>query len=104
MNRKTALRFGPSCLAGLLLGIGTVVGATEYDQKIEKEIQVSTGGTLSVQADRGSIEVNTDASDKVDVRVHRHIKGGSQAQADEAFANDDVCCTQDDSTLAGMRR
>ena len=72
MNRKTALRFGPSCLAGLLLGIGTVVGAAEYDQKIEKEFQASSGGKLIVQADRGSIEVNNKLQDG-DLRFHRRM-------------------------------
>src|SRR2546423_3266244 len=104
MNRTTALRFGPGCLAGLLLGIGTVVGAAEYDQKIEKEFQVSTGGTLIVQADQGSIEVNSDASDKVHVRVLRHVKGGSQAQADELFGNHDVTFRQDGNTVSVIGR
>src|SRR5438046_8423317 len=99
MNGKTALHFGPGCLGGLLLGIGTVVGA-EYDEKIEKEFQVSTGGTLSVQADQGSIEINSDASDKVHVRVLRHVKGGSQAQADELFANHEVAFKQDGNTVS----
>jgi len=72
MNRKTALRFGPSCLAGLLLGIGTVVGAAEYDQKIEKEFQASSEGKLIVQADRGSIEVNNKLQDG-DLRFHRRM-------------------------------
>ena len=100
MNRKTALHFGPGCLAGLLLGIGTVVGAAEYDQKIEKEFQVSTGGTLSVQADRGSIEVDSGGRDKVHVRVLRHVKGGSQAQADELFANHELMFKQDGNTVS----
>src|SRR5207302_2781541 len=104
MNRKTPLRFGPGCLAGLLLGIGTVVDAAEYDQKIEKEFQVSTGGKLIVQADQGSIEVNSDASDKVHVRVLRHIKGGSQGQADELFANHDVTFRQDGDTVSVIGR
>src|SRR5213595_2688344 len=98
MNRKTALRFGPSCLAGLLLGIGTVVGAAEYDQKIEKEFQVSPGGTLIVQADRGSIEVNSDAGDRIRSRVLRQVKGGTQAQADQLFANHEVTFKQDGNT------
>src|SRR5881396_2974256 len=53
-----------------------VVGASGYDQNIEKDFPVSAGGKLIVQADRGSIEVNSDTSDKVQVRVLRHVKGG----------------------------
>src|SRR5437660_10294219 len=100
MNRKTPLHFGPGGLAGLLLGVGTVVGAAEYDQKIEKEFQVNTAGKLIVQADQGSIEVNSDTSDKVHVRVLRHVKGGSQAQADELFANHDVTYKQAANTVS----
>src|SRR5437762_11510719 len=103
MNTKTKVAVGAGFFSGLLVVIGTVVGA-EYDQKIEKEFQVSTGGTLSVQADRGSIEVNSDASDKVHVRVLRHIKGGSQAQADELFANHDVTFRQDGNTVSVIGR
>src|SRR6266480_2832962 len=104
MNRKTPLRIRPDCLAGLLLGIGTVVGASEYDQKIEKEFQVSAGGKLIVQADQGSIEVNSDAGNKVHVRVLRHVKGGSQAQADELFANHEVTFRQDGNTVSVIGR
>src|SRR5437660_11158174 len=100
MNRKTPLHFGPGGLAGLLLGVGTVVGAAEYDQKIEKEFQVNTAGKLIVQADQGSIEVNTDTSDKVQVRVLRHVRGGSQAQADELFANHEVTFKQAANTVS----
>ena len=89
MNTNTEVPVGAGFFSGLLLVIGTVVGA-EYDHKIEKEFQVSTGGKLIVQADQGSIEVNSDARDKVHVRLFRHVKGGSQAQADELFGNHDV--------------
>src|SRR2546423_1506540 len=104
MNRKTPLRFGPGCLAGLLLGVGTAVGAAEYDQKIEKEFQVSTGGKLIVRVDQGSIEINSAGADKIHVRVLRQVKGGSRAQADELFANHDVTFKQDANTVSIIGR
>ena len=100
MNIKAPIRFGTGLFAGLLLGIGTVVGASEYDQTIEKDFRVNTGGKLIVQADRGSIELKSDSGDKIHVRVLRHVKGGSQAQADELFANHEVTFSQDGNTLS----
>src|SRR3989441_763810 len=100
MNNKALLRFGAGFFAALQLGIGTVVGASEYDQNVEKDFPVSAGGKLIVQADRGSIEVNSDTSDKVQVRVLRHVKGGSQAQADELFANHEVTFKQAANTVS----
>src|SRR5438445_10521533 len=94
MNTRIKVPVGAGFFSGLLIVIGTVVGAAEYDRKIEKEFQVSTGGKLSVQADRGSIEVNSDARDKVHVRVFRHVKGARQAQADELFGTHDVTFRQ----------
>ena len=104
MNTKTKVPVGAGFFSGLLVVIGTVVGAAQYDHKIEKEFQVSTGGKLIVQADRGSIEVNSDARDKVHVRVFRHVKGGSQAQADELFGNHDVTFRQDGNTVSVIGR
>src|SRR6266699_1600817 len=103
MNTKTKVPIGAGFFSGLLVVIGTVVGA-EYDHKIEKEFQVSTEGKLIVQADRGSIEVSSDARDKVHVRVFRHVKGGSQAQADELFGNHDVTFRQDGNNVSLIGR
>src|SRR5437867_1477038 len=100
MNINALLRFRAGFFGGLLLGIGTVVGAAEYDRRIEKEFQVSKEGKLSVQADRGSIEINSNTSDRVHVRVLRHVKGGSQAQADEWFANHEVTFKQAANTVS----
>src|SRR5438876_6392635 len=103
MNTKTKVPVGAGFFSGLLVAIGTVVGA-EYDHKIEKEFQVSRGGKLIVHADRGSIEVNSDARDKIHVRVLRRVKGGSQAQADELFANHEVTFKQDGNTVSIIGR
>ena len=103
MNIKTLLRFlhfRAGFFAGLLVVTGTVVGAAEYDRTTEKDFQVAQGGKLIVQADRGSIEVNSGAGDKVQVRVLRRIKGGTQAQADELFANHEVTFSQDGNTVS----
>ncbi len=104
MNYTALIRFGAGLVAGLLLGIGAGVGASEYDQTIEKEFQVSAGGKLVVQADRGSIEIKSDARDKIQVRVFRLVKGGSQAQADELFADHEVTFKQDGNIVSIVGR
>jgi DUF4097 and DUF4098 domain-containing protein YvlB len=104
MNIKTPLHFGSGLVACLSLGVGMVLSASEYDRNIEKEFQVSSGGKLIVQADRGSIELKSDARDKIQVRVLRRVKGGSQAQADELFANHDVTFRQDGNSLSILGR
>src|SRR5262245_26768353 len=100
MKITALIRFGTGLFAGLLLGIGTGVGASEFDQTIEKEFQVSAGAKLVLQADRGSIAVKTDALDKIQVRVLRRVKGGSQSQAAELFAEHEVTFQQNGSTLS----
>ena len=104
MNTKTKVPAGAGFFAGLLIGIGTAIGAAEYDRTIEKAFQVNTGGKLIVQADRGSIEVNSGTSDNVHVRVLRRVKGGSQARADELFANLEVTFKQDGNTVSVVGR
>ena len=56
-----------------------------------------------VQADRGSIKVNSNG-DEVHVRVLRRVKGGNQAQADELFANHEVTFKQDGNTVSIIGR
>src|SRR6266567_2515027 len=104
MNIASLIRFGTGSFAGLLIGVGMVAGASEYDRTIEKDFQLSGMGKLIVQADRGSIEVNTGTRDNVHVRVLRHVKGGSQAQADELFANHEVTFKQDGNTVSVVGR
>src|SRR6266536_4900255 len=104
MNITALVRFGTGSVACLLLGTGTVVGAAEYDQNIAKEFQGAAGGKLIVQSDRGSIEVNSGAGDKIHVRVFRRVKGGSRDQADELFANHEVTFRQDGNTLSVVGR
>ncbi len=104
MRTKKQLRYGAGLLVGLRLGVGTILGAPEYDQNIEKAFPANSGGRLIVQADQGSIEINSDVADTVRVRVLRHVKGGSQAQADELFTHHDVTFTQDRNSVSVIGR
>src|SRR6266516_5488667 len=104
MNTKTKIPFEAGFFASLSLGVGIVLGASEYDRNIEKDFPVSPGGKLIVEADRGSIEVNSNTSDKIHVRLLRHVKGGSQAQADELFGNHEVTFKQDGNNVSIIGR
>src|SRR6266700_2480630 len=104
MNTKTKIPFEAGFFASLSLGVGIVLGASEYDRNIEKDFPVSPGGKLIVEADRGSIEVDSGGRDKVHVRVLRRLKGGSQAQADELFANHEVTFKQDGNNVSIIGR
>src|SRR5207249_643867 len=66
---------------------------------LEKSFTAAPGGKLMVDADRGAIEVTTDAADKVQVRVFRQVNGGSKADADALFANHEVAFDQQGDTI-----
>src|SRR2546426_8737205 len=100
MNMKTPLRCGVGFYAALLLGVGRVLGASEFDRNIERAFPAVCGGKLIVRADEGAIEINSSDADKGHVRALRHVRGGSQAQADELFANHDVTFKQDGNTVS----
>jgi len=75
--------------------IAKAVASQDFEQNIEKTFQARSGGQLILEADRGSVEVKTDQSDKVQVHVFRKVSGGSKANADEQFANHEVTLTQE---------
>jgi len=78
--------------------------AADYEQNLDKSFSVTSGGKLDIQADRGSIEVATDGSEKAEVRVFRKVKGGSKAQADELLNNHEVTLAQDGNTVSVVAR
>src|ERR1051326_5089717 len=85
----------PGLLAAALIAARTAAAAPDYEQNIEKTLQVAPGGQFTLQADRGSVEVNTDQGNQVQVHVFRQVSGGTKANADELFANHEVTLTQD---------
>jgi DUF4097 and DUF4098 domain-containing protein YvlB len=93
-----------SCLVASLLMIGTSLEASEFDKNLEKSFTVTGGGKLVVQVSRGSIEVKTEETDKVQIHVLRQVKGGSQAQADELFANHQLTFDQTGNTVSAVEK
>src|SRR5437667_1505283 len=100
MKTNLPYRGSATLIGGLLLLAQTSFATAEYEQNIEKSFSATAGGKLTIEADRGSIDVTTDGSDKVEVRVLRQIKGGTKAEADKLFANHEVILEQNGNTIS----
>src|SRR5438309_6891934 len=74
--------------------------APEFEANLEKSFSLSGAGKLSIEADRGSINVKTDGADKAEIRVWRKVKGGSKQKADELFKNHQVTFDQDGNNVS----
>lgn len=89
-TRSTMLAVVFVALAGTVLGDGKQ-GERKADSKgpddqpfvMKKEFQVAPGGLLTVETDRGAIEITTADRDAVSVEVTRTIDGKYLADADE---------------------
>jgi DUF4097 and DUF4098 domain-containing protein YvlB len=84
----------------LLLVFSNTFAASEIEGNLEKTFTVAAGGKLVIQADRGSIDVATDANAQVHVQVFRKVKGGSKAKAEELLADHEVTMNQDGNTVS----
>src|SRR5262249_47741378 len=81
-----------------------LIAASDFENNLEKTFQVSPGDKLTLQADQGTCEVTPVDGDKVHIQVLRQVKRGSQAQADELFANHLVAFHQDGNTVSIVAR
>jgi hypothetical protein len=104
MKMKTPFPLAVALLAATSFFAPANLAASDHEQNLEKSFAVSPGGKLIIAADRGSIGVATDASDRVRVKVFREVKGGSKAHADGLFANHEVTFAQDGNTLSVTAR
>ena len=85
-----------SILQGLLFVGATIVDAS-VENHIEQSFQVTPGGRLTVDSDRGSIEVRTADRDQVDVKIEREVKRGKKWSVEEVL--DDLAITFDHSDI-----
>ena len=83
-----------SILQGLLLA-GTTIAEASVENYIERSFQVTPGGRLTIDADRGSIEVRTAERDHVDVKIERKVKKGRKWSVEEVL--EDLAITFDHS-------
>src|SRR5215813_2116484 len=84
----------------VVLTLGLPAFGATYEKNIEKSYAVAAGGKLVVQVDRGTIEVSTEATDKVQIQVLRKVTGGSQEKADELFREHEVIFDQTGNTVS----
>ena len=73
-------------LQGLLL-VGTAIADARVENDIERSFQVTPGGRLTIDADRGTIEVRTAERDQVDVKIERKVKRGKKWSVEEVLAD-----------------
>ncbi|HOC00342.1 MAG TPA: hypothetical protein PKM43_16555, partial [Verrucomicrobiota bacterium] len=77
------------------LACGPSAAAAEVEKDLEHSFAVRPGGTLIVEADRGSIRVVAGTDDKVEVKVFRKASAASGARAEEILANHAVTFQQE---------
>src|SRR6185436_8498457 len=87
-------------LAMVLSIAASTLATFGYEQNLEKSFQVSPGGKLVIDADRGSIEIRPESADKVEVQVLRKVKDGSKSHADELFAEHQVALNQEGNNVS----
>ena len=81
----------------LLLSAGVGLAATE--EQTNRTFKVTPGGTLIVDVDPGSIDVNTNAGNEVVVEVWRKAVARTPAKEAEYFRKNPVAFTQDGNTV-----
>ncbi len=72
-------------------------GGPGYTETIEETFAVNQGGKLSIDADLGSVRIETSTSNTVKVRVEKRLKEGTEDQARSAFEDVDVKIERQDS-------
>ncbi|MEJ2629231.1 MAG: hypothetical protein P8078_11820, partial [bacterium] len=72
----------------LLFSCSLVMGSVQGD--IHKTFKVEKGGLLTIEADIGSIEINTSGNKEVDVEIDFDRRGGSSSRLREIMKNIDV--------------
>ena len=83
-------------LQGLLLA-GTALADAGVENHIERSFQVTPGGRLTIDADRGTIEVRTADRDRVDVKIERKVKRGKKWSVEEVLEDLPITFDHDDS-------
>ena len=80
-----------------VLFAGMAIADTSVENHIERSFQVAPGGRLTVDADRGTIEVRTADSDQVDVKIERKVKRGKKWSVEEILADLPITFDHSDS-------
>ena len=68
-----------------LLLAGTTIVDARVENRIERSFQVTPSGRLTIEADRGSIDVRTADRDLVDIRIERTVKKKGKWSVEEVL-------------------
>ena len=71
-------------LQGVLFA-GLAIADAAVENNIERSFQVAPGGRLTIDSDRGSIEVRTADHDQVEVKIERKVKRGGKWSVEEVL-------------------
>ena len=85
-------------LAATIFTFTTAMVRADVEDKITKSFQVSPGGQLVIEVDRGAIEVNTADVSAVSIEIIRKA-GGSQSTAEQTLKDHTVTTTQNDNKV-----
>ena len=80
--------------AGVLLFASAVLAQSTIDDEIHKEFAVKTAGKVTLEADRGAIEIRTGESDSVRITVNRKVSRISKVEAEEIFKDHEITFDQ----------
>ena len=83
-----------SIFQGLLLA-GAAIADASVENHIERSFHATPGGRLTVDSDRGSIEVSTADRDRVDITIERKVKKNGKWSVEEVL--EDFAITFDHS-------
>ena len=83
----------------LLLTLTSCVALAATEEQTNKTFQVSSGGTLVVDVDFGSIDVTTNITDAVTINVWRKVSRGSAEDEQKFLSDNPVVFVQDGNTV-----
>ena len=82
-----------------LLALTSCAALAATEEQTNKTFQVSSGGTLVVDVDFGSIDVSTNATDAVAVNVWRKVTRGSAEKEQKFLSENPVVFVQEGNTV-----
>jgi len=96
--RNPDLRLRLACALTIPL-LAMAASGEEFKNNLVKSFDVKSGGTLIMEVDRGSIDIESSRRDSIHVEVERKKQETSAARAQEAFNAHKITFDQDGNTL-----
>jgi len=91
--------FNAVCLSAVLTAIPVLASDESAEKTITRSFAVEPGGSLTVDADQGDIEVVSSDKNSVEVVVERKVRRASQSKEAELLKAHKVTFTQDGSKV-----